>query len=217
MTYTIAIDGPAGAGKSTVAKKLADRLGFDYLDTGAMYRAVTLEVLRRGHDPKDRYAVQEVASDIKISFHNGHVHINDDDVDAMLRMPMVTKSVSLVSSYRFVRECLVTQQQRIADESNIVVDGRDIGTVVLPQATIKFFLTASAEERAWRRIRDEKNTAKMTYDEILEDIQERDRFDSEREESPLRQAEDAILIDSTEMNIDQVVDRMEEEFRRVAK
>lgn len=207
---TIAIDGPSGAGKSTIAKLLANKLGFTYLDTGAMYRAITLHVIRASIDPEDEAAVSQAADDLDIHLEGGHVYLNGDDVTTDIRSKEVTGLVSLVSSYRDVRKRMVDLQRSIALASSSVLDGRDIGTHVLPDASIKFFLTASVEERAMRRFKEICDKQDVTYEWVKADLERRDAFDSSREVAPLRQAEDAILIDSTDLEIDDVIAKMKE-------
>lgn len=210
--YTIAIDGPAGAGKSTVARRLAQILKFSYLDTGAMYRAVTNYCLENGIDPSDESAVCASLSRIAIDFEQDRIFVNGSDVSEAIRSQAVTADVSVVSSYARVREAMVEKQRDIAARTNSVLDGRDIGTTVLPNATIKFYLDADPEERARRRFEDPKNRSSMTYEEVLADVLRRDHYDSHREISPLRKAADAVLIDSTDMSIEDVVETMKQRF-----
>lgn len=205
----IAIDGPAGAGKSTVAKLVAQRLGLLYIDTGAMYRAITLKALRRGVK-EDPGALSLLAKDTRIQLVPGikqQVMMDGEDVTEEVRKPEVCCNVSLVAQVPGVREVLVEQQRLMAKENGVVMDGRDIGTVVLPKATHKFFLTASPEERALRRAK-ELSQKGYTIDikTLTDEIRERDYIDSNREIAPLVPAEDALIIDSTGMEISQVVD-----------
>lgn len=209
----IAIDGPAGAGKSTVAQQVAKRLGILYVDTGAMYRAVTLTALVRGCSIEDEHSLREMldAIDLMLEIKNGvqHVYVDDKDVSEAIRSREVTKHVSTVAAYPLVRERLVDMQRRIASHKDVVMDGRDIGTSVLPDAEVKIFLTASIEERARRRMEEfEKKGVHADYAELLRDIEERDRKDSKRAIAPLKQAEDAIRLDTTGRSIDEVVDRI---------
>lgn len=209
----IAIDGPAGAGKSTVAQQVAKRLGILYVDTGAMYRAVTLTALVRGCSIEDEHSLREMldAIDLMLEIKNGvqHVYVDDKDVSEAIRSREVTKHVSTVAAYPLVRERLVDMQRRIASHKDVVMDGRDIGTSVLPDAEVKIFLTASIEERARRRMEEfEKKGIHADYAELLQDIEERDRKDSKRAIAPLKQAEDAIRLDTTGRSIDEVVDRI---------
>lgn len=201
MAINIAIDGPAGAGKSSTAKLVAKKLGYIYVDTGALYRTVGLYSIRKGIDTKNAEKVVATLSDIKveIKFVDGsqHVFLNGEDVSEAIRTPEASMGASNVSAIPKVREFLFDLQRSIAAENNCIMDGRDIGTVVLPNADVKIFLTASAEERAKRRYKEmlEKGE-KIDYNEILEDINKRDYQDSHREIAPLKQAEDAIFVDN---------------------
>lgn len=205
---TIAIDGPSGAGKSTIARLLAKKLDIAYLDTGAMYRAVTLYAIN--HQLENEEEVCEALPNIHISFHGQKVLLNQEDVSLAIRGHTVTQKVSLISSYPCVRSYLVDSQRKIAYESSCILDGRDIGTVVLPNAHHKFFLTASPEVRAQRRY--DEHTSSLSYEEVLEDINRRDAFDSTRPIAPLKQAEDATLIDATNLDIENVLRKMMEEM-----
>lgn len=194
----IAIDGPAGSGKSTVARALADRLGWSVLDTGAMYRAVTSEALYRGIDPSDSDAVSRVARHAVIDT-RPRVRINGRDVHDEIRSDPVNVAVSVVAANPAVRSAMVQRQRALAEEEpgGLVVEGRDITTVVFPYAPVKIFLTASMDERARRR-----------REEGLESVARRDRADSSRETSPLRQADDAVALDTTRLSVDQVVEEI---------
>jgi cytidylate kinase len=201
----IAIDGLAGAGKSTVARAVAERLGFTYLDSGAMYRCVALAALERGADLDDEAAVEEVARSLAIALDGEAVELNGRDVSAAIRDPRVTDASSLVSVHRPVREAMVAEQQRLIASGRYVAEGRDIGTVVSPDAPLKVFLTASPEERARRR-------AAQTGEDpaaVLAAQRERDSRDESREHSALRPADDAVEIDTTGLALDEVVDRVE--------
>ncbi len=211
----IAIDGPAGAGKSTIAKLVAAKQGAVYVDTGAMYRAMALFLLKRGISPEDADAITAVCdeADITITYREGmqHVILNGEDVTGGLRTEEVGNMASRSSGNKAVRQKLVRLQQKLASETSVVMDGRDIGTVVLPNAEVKIFLTASARVRAERRHREllmrasEEEKAGVPSVEIIEkDIEERDYRDSHRAESPLKQAEDAILVDSSDLSIEEV-------------
>lgn len=210
----IAIDGPSGAGKSTVAKAVAKNLGFSCLDTGAMYRAVAWKALKDGVALDDQAALGEIARDHEISF--GHVEgdpvprrvfIDGQEITDEIRTAQIDKSVSPVSAVPAVRQALLEQQRRIGSQGNYVVEGRDIGTEVFPQAEVKVFLTASAEERAHRRVRQnvDRGVGSIDYDEVLADIIRRDELDSSRDTAPLRPAEDAIQIDSTGKYIEDII------------
>lgn len=204
MFRVIAIDGPAGAGKSTVAKKVAEKMGFVYLDTGAMYRAITLKVLNSKIDMDNEQEVYQAAKEGKMDFNEFGILLDGVLVEKEIRSSEVTKNVSKVSAYGKVREVLVDMQREISKGKNSVVDGRDIGTVVFPEAWLKIFLTASVEERADRRYKE--IGGKTPLAEIKKAIEERDYKDSHRDVSPLKQAEDAILLDTTSKNIEEVTD-----------
>ncbi|WP_086941557.1 (d)CMP kinase [Trichococcus pasteurii] len=210
----IAIDGPASAGKSTIAKKVAEKLGYIYLDTGAMYRTLTYAALSTGGDLQDEEALHKLLQGIRITFSTAEnemqrVFLNDEDVTESIRSDEVTQNVSLVSSFAKVREEMVARQKSIAQSGGVVMDGRDIGTVVLPDAEVKIFMTATAEERALRRYKE--NVAKgmtTSLEELTEDMKRRDHLDSTRTISPLKKADDAIVLDSTHLEIDEVVKRI---------
>lgn len=207
--YSIALDGPSGSGKSTLAKMLAKSLGFVYLDTGAIYRAVALYVHRAGGDPGDEQqtlALLDTCEKIHFRHMNGEqkVFFGEEDVSADIRSPEVSIWASFVAAYPAVRTFLLSKQREFADRCNVVMDGRDIGTVVLPNASLKIFLNASAEKRASRRYKELKaRGVEVTLDAVLQDIVERDERDVNREISPLFQAEDAFLVDSTELNLEE--------------
>lgn len=208
MAVNIAIDGPAGAGKSSIAKRAAAALGYIYVDTGALYRTIGLNALRRGLDTKDAAAVTATLSDVQVSlrFVDGEqrVFLGDEDVSAAIRTPEASMAASNVSAIPAVREHLFSLQQRIAAENNCLMDGRDIGTVVLPNADVKIFLTASAETRADRRCKELAEKGLNTpYEEVLRDIIERDYNDSHRAIAPLKQAADAVLLDTSALSFDE--------------
>jgi len=210
MAFNVAIDGPAGAGKSTIAKAVAAKKGYVYVDTGAMYRAMALYFLRENISKDDEAKISASVDNIKVSikYEDGaqHVILNDEDVTGLIRTEEVGNMASATSVYSAVRTKLVALQQELAKTTDVIMDGRDIGTVVLPNADVKVFLTASVACRAKRRF--DELTAKgveADYDQIAKDIAERDYRDSHREISPLKQADDAILVDSSEMTIDEVV------------
>ncbi|MCL7745890.1 (d)CMP kinase [Halalkalibacter alkaliphilus] len=205
----IAIDGPAGAGKSTVAKLVAEQLSYLYIDTGAMYRALTLAALREGIDLQDGPALTEILS--KTTIHLQHeqsgvrVLLNNEDVTEAIRMKDVTSNVSLVSSHEGVRLEMVERQRKLAEKGGAVLDGRDIGTYVLPDAKVKVFLTASVDERARRRYEEQrKKGIPADFDQLKEEIARRDQLDSTREFAPLKKADDAVEIDSTSLTIPEV-------------
>lgn len=210
MAFNIAIDGPAGAGKSTIAKTLAKELGYIYVDTGAMYRAMAYFFLQQGIDKDDEAAVAAAAAkaDVTIRYENGaqQVFLNGENVTGSLRTEQVGNMASITSVYPAVRTKLVALQQKLAKTTDVIMDGRDIGTCVLPDAQVKIYLTASVATRADRRYKElvEKGAA-ADLNQIAADIEERDHRDMHRELSPLRQADDAVLVDSSEMSIDEVV------------
>ncbi|ORW85305.1 cytidylate kinase [Mycobacterium sp. IEC1808] len=212
----VAIDGPAGTGKSSVSKGLARVLGARYLDTGAMYRIVTLAVLRAGVDPADAEAVGTVASGVPLSVDDEHYFLAGEDVSVEIRGDEVTRAVSAVSAVPAVRARLVGLQRALADGTgSVVVEGRDIGTVVLPDAPVKIFLTASAETRARRR--NDQNVASGLaddYESVLADVRRRDHLDSTRAVSPLRAADDAVVVDTSDMSEAQVIDHLLELVRQ---
>lgn len=211
MSFNVAIDGPAGAGKSTVAKAVAKEKGFIYVDTGAMYRAMALYILRKGLDTNDEAAIGSVLDEIEISlgYEDGvqQVFLNGENVSGLIRTEEVGMATSNVSKHKPVREKMVALQQEVAKTTDVVMDGRDIGMWVLPNADVKIYLTASSYERARRRHKElaEKGGTK-TLEEIEQDIIARDYQDMHRENSPLVQAPDAIYLDSSDMTLQQVID-----------
>lgn len=214
MKRVIAIDGPAGAGKSTVAKIVAEKLGYIYIDTGAMYRGVAWKTLQQSPEATDDailHAVRDIDVRLACTENGTRVTVDGTDVTRDIRTPEVTHIVSRVAALGPVREKMVELQRVMAADGAVVMDGRDIGTNVLPNADVKIFLTASVEERARRRYDEMKEKGyAVDYDELKKEIADRDKQDSEREISPLRQAEDAILLDTTALSIDAVVARIME-------
>ena len=210
MAFNIAIDGPAGAGKSTIAKTLAKELGFVYVDTGAMYRAMAYFFLQKGIDKDDEAGITAAVdgADVTIRYEDGaqQVLLNGENITGSLRTEQVGNMASATSIYPAVRTKLVALQQKLAKTTDVIMDGRDIGTCVLPDAQVKIYLTASVETRAARRYKEliEKGES-ADLEKIAADIEERDYRDMHREMSPLRQADDAVLVDSSEMSIDEVV------------
>lgn len=204
----IAIDGPAGAGKSTVAKLVAKRLDLFYVDTGAMYRAIAHKVLRNGTPLDDELRVSQIAKTTEVVLDHSDERIvwcDGENVTQAIRSPEISRAVSVVAMYQGVRERLVELQRKEARRGGVVMDGRDIGTHVLPDADYKIFLTATPEERARRRWTELTNAGKeVTYDEVAQDMQKRDRSDTERVVSPLRPAKDAIILDSTGLSVDEL-------------
>jgi len=226
MSYSIAIDGPAGAGKSTIAKLIAKRKGYIYVDTGAMYRAVTLYALDHGlflpDSTPDTSAIIAALPSIHIDFAvqpdgTQHTLLNGKDVEAEIRRLRVSEAVSPVAAIAEVRHAMVAKQQELGRDKGIVVDGRDIGTVVFPDAELKIYVDASAETRARRRFKEmvEKGAA-VNYEEVLANVVHRDHIDSTRAESPLRRADDAIALDNSEMTLEEQDAWLLEQFRRAA-
>ena len=205
-TISIAIDGPSGAGKSTLARSIAAKLGYLYVDTGAIYRTIGLSALENGVDPKDEAAVTATLPDIQVGLEYGedglqHMLLNGRDVTKDIRLPDVSLYASAVSAHPPVRAFLLEMQRKLARENNVIMDGRDIGTVVLPDADVKVYLTATAAERARRRCLElEQRGTPQPFEKVLAEIEERDYNDSHRATAPLRQAEDAVLLDTTELD-----------------
>ena len=213
MSINIAIDGPAGAGKSTIARRAAAELGYIYVDTGALYRSVAYFCISNGVDVRNAENVTAALRDIypELRFIDGvqHVFVNDNDVSDKIRTPEVSMGASAVSAIPAVRSFLFDLQKKIAAENNVIMDGRDIGTVVLPEAQLKIFLTASPEARADRRYLELKDKPDApSYKEVLADIIKRDHDDSTREIAPLKQADDAVLCDTTKLTLEQSVDKI---------
>lgn len=215
----IAIDGPSAAGKSTISRLLASRLGLQFINTGAMYRAVALAASREGVDFEDSGAVARVASRVRIDFkgdpENLRVFCNDEDVTDTLRTPEICRLSSIASAIPGVRRAMVAEQRHMGERGGVVLEGRDIGTEVFPNADFKFFLVADSEIRARRRWAEEREAGHaVTFDQLRREILERDQRDESRKDSPLRRAPDAILIDSSELDIPQVVEAMLEQIGR---
>ena len=210
-TISIAIDGPAGAGKSTIAKRLAKELGYYYVDTGAIYRTVAYFMGRLGIAPKDTDGVSRYIDELTVEIEYDetgaqHMIMNGMDVTDDIRTPDISQKASLVSAQPVVREMLLDMQRDVARKHNVIMDGRDIGTVVLPRANVKIFLTASAEVRAQRRFQElQAKGSKDSYEKVLADIKLRDHQDTTREIAPLKQAKDAVLVDTSAMDIEAVV------------
>ncbi|MCD8364273.1 MAG: (d)CMP kinase [Clostridiales bacterium] len=213
MNFNIAIDGPAGAGKSTIAKRAAKELSFIYVDTGAMYRAIALGLLRKGTDIEDEDVLKAALDDIEVGIRyvdgEQRVYLNGEDVSSQIRTEMVSDMTSRSSAIPMVRAKLTDLQRDLARREDVLMDGRDIGTMILPDADLKIFLTASVETRARRRfLEQEQNGDSCSLEEIEKDIRERDFRDSHRQTAPLRQAEDAVRIDSSDMTIEEVVEEI---------
>lgn len=203
----IAIDGPAAAGKSTIAKEIAKRLNLEYIDTGAMYRALTLKIIDSDVDMEDIDRIIEISHSTSIKFKNNSIYLDNVIVDDEIRKNIVNTHVSNVAKIKEIREIMVMMQRKMAQNSNIIMDGRDIGTVVLPHANYKFFLIASVEERARRRYLEiqKRGEENINYERILEEIIERDTIDSTRDISPLKKAIDAYEIDTTDKSIEETI------------
>ena len=210
-TYSIAIDGPAGAGKSTIAKRLAKELGFYYVDTGAIYRTVAYFLDLLGISPKDVDGVERYIDELTVEIEYDedglqHMIMNGMDVSDDIRTPEISMKASDVSAHAVVREMLLDMQRDVAKKHNVIMDGRDIGTVVLPRAQVKIFLTASAEVRAQRRFQElQAKGKKDSYEQVLKELQKRDYQDTHREIAPLKKAKDSIVVDTSELDIDGVV------------
>ena len=204
----VAIDGPAGSGKSTIAKLIAKKYNFTYIDTGAMYRMITLYLLQEKIDFENLKEIENVLNNhINLDMKENKFFLNNKDVSQEIREPIISENVLKVASIKIVRDNLVSLQRKIASNKNVILDGRDIGTVVFPNAQVKIFLIASVEERANRRYKEflEKNIS-ISYEEVLKSLKERDFIDSTRKESPLVKAKDAIELDTTNLNLQEVVD-----------
>jgi CMP/dCMP kinase len=217
---TIAIDGPAASGKTTTAKSVAQELRYLHIDTGAMYRAVTVRVLDEKLDLNDKEKIVQLAQTslvhLEIQDGNTKVFVNDTDVTARIRTPLVSRSVSTVSSYKGVREVMVREQRKIAASGGVVLEGRDIGTVVLPQAELKIFMVATVEKRAKRRMNElAQNGIEADLEEIMKEIEIRDQKDSTRETSPLKKAPDAIVLDTSTMTIAEQVQFVVERAKKI--
>ena len=217
--YSVTIDGPSGAGKSSVARKTAEKLGFLYVDTGAIYRTVGLAAFRRGIPSRDRDGVIAMLPDLDISLRHGedglqHMFLDGEDVTGDIRLPEISIYASDVSALPEVRAYLMEMQRRLAREHNVIMDGRDIGTVVLPDAGLKIFLTAGSEARARRRWLELKEKGRETpFEEVLRDIEYRDRNDSERAAAPLKAADDAVWLDSSDIDFEQTCETVERLIR----
>lgn len=213
--FSVALDGPSGAGKSTIAKAVAKKLGFVYVDTGALYRTIGLYLLEQGLDPQNPAQVEPVLPEIKVDLEYGEegqkMFLCGREVTGLIRTPEVSMAASHCSAHPAVRAFLLELQRELARKNDVVMDGRDIGTVVLPNAQLKVFLTASPEERARRRVKQLAESGHpAVYEEILKDIQQRDYQDTHRETAPLKQAEDAVFLDTTELSFEEVEAKLSE-------
>jgi cytidylate kinase len=205
----IAIDGPAGAGKSTIAKIIGNKLNLMYINTGSMYRAVTFMALKNNIEPSDIKGLKALINSMDISFNGNNIIVNGKDLEEAIRMPIINNNVSKYAAVEEVRELLVSMQQKISKKYNVIMDGRDIGTVVLKDAPYKFFITASAEVRAKRRLKElNEKGINIDFEDVLEEIKKRDYIDSNRKINPLKQSKDAILIDTSNLTIEEVVDKI---------
>ncbi|MCD8355433.1 MAG: (d)CMP kinase [Clostridia bacterium] len=219
-SIAVAIDGPSGAGKSTIARAAAGHLGFVYVDTGAMYRTIGLAVCRAGVKLGETEKIQPVLDaglDVSLKYEDGvqHVLLNGEDVSGLIRTPEISKYASFVSAVPAVRAFLLDTQRQMARTNNVIMDGRDIGTVILPDAAVKIFLTASPEARARRRfIELQEKGEKVTYEEVLADMIQRDHDDETRAAAPLKQAEDAVLVDTSDLTLEQSMEAVEAVVRR---
>lgn len=210
MSFVVAIDGPAGAGKGTITKLVGEKLGLVNIDTGATFRCVALNMIQKNVKMEEEEKIQEILDDINIEMNsNGKIFLNGEDVTHRIRENDVNNLVSPVSTLQIVRNKLLEIQRNIAKGKNVIMEGRDIGTVVFPNANVKIYLDATAEERARRRVLQNKEKGiESSYEEVLKGIKERDERDSTREIAPLKKAEDAIYVDSTNLNIEQVVEKI---------
>ncbi|MBI5025436.1 MAG: (d)CMP kinase [Nitrospirae bacterium] len=215
MKDVITIDGPSGAGKSTVSRLLAKRLGYNYLDTGALYRAVAWKIRKEGIDPADEKRLKEILTAIKINFNGDRITVNGQDVTTDIRSPEIGELSSKVSAIPAVRQMLFGLQREIGLKGRVVIEGRDIGTVIFPEAKNKFFLDASPEERGKRRYMElKKNGVEINLKDTIEDIKKRDYRDSTRQYSPLKKAEDAVYIDTSNLDIEGVIAKIMEALEK---
>ena len=211
----IAVDGPSGAGKSTIAKAIAKKLCIDYIDTGAMYRAVGYKMLQEGIAMDDIPAIAEMLKKTEIDFSGGNIYLDGENINDRIRTEEISKQASDCSALGIVRAKLTEQQQKMGEKKSVIMDGRDIGTVVFPEAEFKFYITATAEERASRRYKELIAKGEdVTYDKVLADIKQRDYNDSTREINPLKKADDALELDTTGMGIEEVIDFISKEMNK---
>lgn len=211
----IAVDGLSGAGKSTIAKAIAKKLCIDYIDTGAMYRAVGYKMLQEGIAMDDIPAIAEMLKKTEIDFSGGNIYLDGENINDRIRTEEISKQASDCSALGIVRAKLTEQQQKMGEKKSVIMDGRDIGTVVFPEAEFKFYITATAEERASRRYKELIAKGEdVTYEKVLADIKQRDYNDSTREINPLKKADDALELDTTEMGIEEVIDFISKEMNK---
>ncbi|SHF13329.1 (d)CMP kinase [Alkalibacter saccharofermentans] len=210
----IAVDGPAGAGKSTISKILAKKLGINYLDTGAMYRAATYKTIKESIDPENEEAVVKAVENSDIYFKDNEIYLDGENVKIQIRSPQVNRLVSVISKIDEIRKIMVAKQKKISESSDVIMDGRDIGTVVMPDADYKFYLDASIEIRAKRRFEEmDDKSAMMSFESLKKEIAKRDEEDKNRKTGPLKVAEDAVVIDTSGLEIDQVVELMAKKIK----
>ncbi len=210
----IAVDGPAGAGKSTISKILAKKLGINYLDTGAMYRAATYKTIKESIDPENEEAVVKAVENSDIYFKDNEIYLDGENVKIQIRSPQVNRLVSVISKIDEIRKIMVAKQKKISESSDVIMDGRDIGTVVMPDADYKFYLDASIEIRAKRRFKEmDDKSAMMSFESLKKEIAKRDEEDKNRKTGPLRVAKDAVVIDTSGLEIDQVVELMAKKIK----
>ena len=211
----VAIDGPAGSGKSTIAKLIAKKFNFTYIDTGAMYRMITLYLLENNIDFDDLKEIEKVLNTVNLDMQGDKFYLNNVDITTKIREKRINENVSKVASIKIVRSNLVDLQRKVSNNKNVILDGRDVGTVIFPNAQVKIFLIASPEERARRRYNEflEKKV-EITYDEVLKSLKERDYIDSTRKESPLKKAGDAIELDTTNLTIEDVINFISKEIEK---
>ena len=218
----IAIDGPAGAGKSSVSMLVAEKLGYSYIDTGAIYRSVAYAMGEKNVKIEEEDKIRDILKDFDVSFKMidglNHVYLNGEDITSFIRTEKVSMLASTSSALPFVREALFELQKQFGRQGGVVMEGRDIGTVIMPDAELKIFLTASPKNRAQRRLGDlEKKGVKISLEELIEEIKKRDKQDSERKIAPLKQADDAVLLDNTEMNLAQTADFIVEKAQEIVE
>ena len=205
----VVIDGPAGAGKTTISKMLSEKLGYRYVDTGALYRTIALYLIENKIDIQDEEKIKKALSDIEIDLEDtGEILLNNEKIAGKIRTPEISMCASKVSALKIIREYLFNKQREVGLRKKAVFEGRDMGTVVFPEADIKFFLTADSEIRAKRRFLEIEKKSDQTYEEVLEDMKKRDKADSEREHAPLKPAKDSIFVDSSKLDTLQVVEKM---------
>lgn len=214
----VAIDGPAGSGKSTVTHLLSKKLGYTHIDTGALYRAIAFQAIEFGLSLDDGLKIGNLAKKLNLSFRDGKIHVEDSDVSSYIRTPEISSAASKISAYPEVREALLGLQRKMGENGGVVLEGRDIGTVVFPNAQLKFFLTANVDSRAKRRqIELESKGTYLDLEDVKRQVIERDKADTERKHAPLKKADDAIEVDTTSMTIEEVVEHLAKYVRQKEK